>query len=77
MKTGIRTTIRFSKDEFPEVVVYTAPKPREAICVEPYTCPTDALNLANRDRARANLVVLPPSQGARWTIRIEMMQEVE
>ena len=73
-EAGVRTTVRFSKDEFPEVVVYTVPEPREAICVEPYTCPTDALNLTNRDHASANLVVLPPSQGARWTIYIEMKQ---
>lgn len=30
--------------EFREVVVFTPPH-RQAICIEPYTCPTDAINL--------------------------------
>lgn len=34
--------------EFPFAVVYTPPH-RHSICIEPYTCVTDAINLAKRD----------------------------
>lgn len=74
LENQIETCVSFSRDEFPEAVIYTAPHPRQAVCIEPYTCPTDALNLANRGGSRANLVVLPPSQRAHWTIRIGMRQ---
>lgn len=32
-------------EQFREVVVFTPPH-RQAVCIEPYTCPTDAVNLA-------------------------------
>ena len=33
--------------DFRELVLYTPPH-RQAICLEPYTCTTDAVNLGNR-----------------------------
>lgn len=66
---GATTTIAFTRDEFPDVVVYTPPK-RDAICVEPNTCPTDAFNLEARGIG-ANVRVLEPGASERFTIRIE------
>jgi len=48
---------------FREWVVY-APPTRPTICFEPYTCPTDAFNLADRG-IDAGVIVLEP--GGRWT----------
>jgi aldose 1-epimerase len=53
---------------FREWVVY-APPSRPTICFEPYTCPTDALNLAARG-LNVGLIVLPP--GATWSDWIEV-----
>jgi aldose 1-epimerase len=33
---------------FREIVAFTPPKGRAAVCLEPYTCPTDAINLSDR-----------------------------
>jgi len=56
---------------FREWVVY-APRGRSTICFEPYTCPTDALNLQPRG-IDAGLIVLEPGEtwrGAIWfTVR--------
>ncbi len=41
---GIAVTVRASND-FREMVVFTPPH-GHAVCLEPYTCPTDAINLA-------------------------------
>lgn len=65
---GATTTIAFTRDEFPHVVVYTPPK-RDAICVEPNTCPTDAFNLESRG-INASVRVLDQGESARFTIRI-------
>jgi aldose 1-epimerase len=65
--TGATTRIEFDAEEFPHVVAYTAPAPREAICVEPQTCPTDAFNLAERG-IPADVRVLAP--GGRDTLEI-------
>jgi aldose 1-epimerase len=35
-------------EQFREVVVFTPPH-RQAVCIEPYTCPTDAVNLAAKN----------------------------
>jgi aldose 1-epimerase len=43
---GLQVTQRFPA-EFRELVVYTPPN-RDAVCLEPYTCVTDAVNLAPR-----------------------------
>jgi aldose 1-epimerase len=54
--------------EFQQLVVYT-PGHRQAFCVEPYTCATDAVNLHNRG-IDAGWLVLPP--GGQWTAVVEM-----
>jgi aldose 1-epimerase len=45
-QAGLQVTQRFPK-EFRELVVYT-PAHRDAFCLEPYTCVTDAINLQPR-----------------------------
>jgi aldose 1-epimerase len=47
-RKGMQTVIEFDAKQFPNVVVYTPSAPRQAICIEPYTCPTDAFNLHDR-----------------------------
>jgi aldose 1-epimerase len=54
---------------FREMVVFT-PGHRQAFCVEPYTCVTDAMNLQARG-VDAGWLVLPP--GDRWTGVVEMV----
>jgi aldose 1-epimerase len=66
-----RLTVAFSPDEFPEVVVYTAPPPRQAIAIEPYTCPTDALNLHDRG-IDAHLIVLEPGGAKSLRVSFEV-----
>lgn len=66
-----RTVVEFAKEDFPNVVVYTAPEPRWALCVEPMTSPTDAFNLAARG-VDANVLVLAPGATRRLSIRIVM-----
>jgi aldose 1-epimerase len=48
---------------FRELVVFTPPH-RQAVCLEPYTCATDAINLQARG-VDAGLRVLPP--GGQWS----------
>ena len=67
--TGATTAIEFARADFPHVVVYTAPAPRRAVCVEPQTCPTDAFNLAERGVA-SDVRVLGPGKSERLTISI-------
>lgn len=55
----MRITVVFAATQFPHVVVYTPPAPRQAICIEPYTCPTDGFNLQHRG-IESNLIVLQP-----------------
>lgn len=59
---GLRTVVE-SDAAFRELVVYTPPN-RRAICFEPYTCPTDAPNLAARG-LDVGLIELEPKQA--WT----------
>ena len=66
---GRETVVEFDARQFPHVVVYTPPAPRQAICVEPNTCPTDAFNLQARG-VESNLLVLPPGAEARFDVRI-------
>ena len=49
-----------SDAQFRELVVYTPPD-RNAICFEPYTCPTDAINLEARGIS-AGVIVLAPDE---------------
>ncbi|MDE0020213.1 MAG: aldose 1-epimerase [Candidatus Poribacteria bacterium] len=53
----LRTVLESGK-EFRELVLYTPPN-RRSLCIEPYTCPTDAANLEARG-IEAGLIVLPP-----------------
>ena len=61
-------------EDFREMVVYT-PGHRQAFCVEPYTCTTDAINLQAQG-LEAGWRVLAPGQ--RWQalvgLRIEAAQ---
>lgn len=45
-QAGLQVTQRFTRD-FREAVVFTPPD-RDAVCIEPYTCVTDAINLQQR-----------------------------
>ena len=56
-----------SDAQFRELVVYTPPD-RDAICFEPYTCPTDAINLEARG-IPAGVIVLAPSETFSGTVR--------
>jgi aldose 1-epimerase len=70
------TIVQFDANEFPEVVAYTVPAPRRAICIEPYTCPTDAFNLQNSG-IQANVIQLAPQSEARFSISIYTESEEE
>jgi len=50
-------------DQFREVVVYTPPS-RDAFCIEPYTCPTNAINMPGAGKSEG-WQTLPPGQT--WT----------
>lgn len=56
-----------SDAQFRELVVYTPPN-RNAICFEPYTCPTDAINLETRG-IPAGVIVLAPDKTFSGTVR--------
>ena len=66
---GRETVVEFDAKEFPQVVVYTPPAPRQAICVEPNTCPTDAFNLQARG-IEAGVLALGAGAEARFNVRI-------
>jgi len=56
-----------SGPEFRDLVVFTPPH-REAVCVEPYTCITDAINLQQQGMD-AGLRVLPPGESRMGFVR--------
>ncbi len=56
-----------SDTTFRELVVYTPPG-RNAICFEPYTCPSDAINLEAKG-IPAGVIVLPPGKVFSATVR--------
>jgi aldose 1-epimerase len=58
----------FADTAFREVVIFTPPH-RQAFCVEPYTCATDAINLQQHG-VEAGWRVLPPGQ--RWRGVVEL-----
>lgn len=66
------TVVEFDAAQFPNVVVYTPPAPRQAVCIEPNTCPTDAFNLEARGIA-SNVLVLQP--GASVYFKISILRE--
>ena len=57
-----------SDAQFRELVVYTPPG-REVICFEPYTCPTDAINL-EASGIPAGVIVLAPGETFSANVRI-------
>ncbi len=67
--TGHRMVME-SDMQFRELVVYTPPG-RDAICFEPYTCPTDAINLEARG-IPAGMIVLAPGESFSGTVRLLM-----
>ncbi len=54
--------------DFREVVVFTPPH-RKAVCIEPYTCPTDAINMYQAGKDVGWKVLQP---GESWTVTIAM-----
>jgi aldose 1-epimerase len=64
---GATLSVRASPS-FREVVAFTPPH-RQAFCIEPYTCITDAINAQQRG-VDAGLLVLPPGQ--QWTGTVAM-----
>ena len=66
-EAGIRMILE-SDAQFRELVVYTPPN-RPSICFEPYTCPTDAINLETRG-IDAGVIILKPGEAFSGTIRI-------
>ena len=53
---------------FTELVVFTPPD-RDCVCLEPYTCVTNAINLLNAD-VETGLRVLPPESEIKTWIEI-------
>ncbi|MDA1014018.1 MAG: aldose 1-epimerase [Planctomycetota bacterium] len=66
---GLQLTHRFDST-FPHVVIYTPPG-RESVCIEPYTCISDAINL-HEAVPDSGLLVLEPAESftGRFEIRI-------
>ena len=58
-----------SDTQFRELVVYTPPG-RDTICFEPYTCPTDAINLEAKG-IPAGVIALAPNDTFAATVRIK------
>lgn len=69
---GTRAIVEFEAHDFPHVTVYTPAAPRRAVCIEPYTCPTDAFNLHQRG-IDSQVIFLRPGEvrnlkvSIRWT----------
>ncbi len=57
--------------EFPYAVVYTPPH-GQAVCVEPYTCVTDAINLKAIGDRDPGLWTLAPGEQRTWRIDLEI-----
>jgi aldose 1-epimerase len=66
---GLALVYRFDRF-FRELVIYTPPD-HSAICFEPYTCITDAINLQSRG-IDAGLRVLAPGESAEGTMILEL-----
>ena len=66
---GTQTVVEFDAAQFPQIVVFTPPAPRAAICIEPNTCPTDAFNLQPRG-IESNVIAL--GAGARVGFKVSI-----
>lgn len=65
--SGVASMRLFCSPAFREMVVFD-PAHRQAFCIEPYTCPTDAANL--QDEGEAGWLVLPA--GGKWSAVVEL-----
>lgn len=65
---GERMLTLWASGDFRELVLFTPPH-REALCIEPYTCTTDAINLAARGLDSGWRILAP---GERWRGVIEI-----
>ncbi len=63
--SGIEIAVK-ADASFRELVVY-APSHRPVVCLEPYTCTTDAFNLSNRGVDSGTIVLAP---GESWSGRV-------
>jgi aldose 1-epimerase len=72
LSLGVRLRV-LSSAEFREVVVFTPPH-RQAVCLEPYTCITDAINLQQQG-VDSGLLVLPP--GEEWKGVVELAVDAD
>ena len=70
---GARMLTLWVGGDFRELVVFTPPH-RQAICLEPYTCTTDAVNLASRN-IDAGLRVLPPGESWQGTMEVHLASD--
>jgi aldose 1-epimerase len=66
--SGARLMSLWTSPDFREMVLFTPPH-REAVCLEPYTCTTDAINLSPQG-IDAGLRILQP--GERWQGAVEL-----
>jgi aldose 1-epimerase len=64
-----RTVVEFTEEQFAHIVIYTPPAPRQAICIEPNTCPPDAFNLQDQG-VDADVMVLKPGDRAAFEVRV-------
>ncbi len=68
VESGAETLWVRASPAFRDVVVFTPPH-RQAFCIEPYTCVTDAINLQPRG-VDAGLLTLSP--GGRWSAVVDV-----
>lgn len=68
---GERKVHFYSSPFFRELVVFTPPN-RQAFCLEPYTCPTDAINMPSHGKEVGWLTVPP---GGQWNADFELATE--
>ena len=68
VESGAETLWVRASPAFRDVVVFTPPH-RQAFCIEPYTCVTDAINLQPRGVDAGLLTLLP---GGRWSAVVDV-----
>jgi len=68
-EAATQTLVEFRAEHFQHVVVFTPLAPRQAICIEPNTCPTDAFNLQEQG-IECHLIVLRPGEEKHLEVRI-------
>lgn len=69
-KLGVEVNQVCDGRTFRDVVIYTPPN-RNAVCIEPYTCVTDAINLHAKDH-NTGLQILEPGQEFQTWIAIQV-----